>query len=60
MKKYFDYRNKAAAIVLGVNDVIIKTHGSCDEIQFYFALEKAYKCVKSGIINKLNNQNYNV
>ncbi len=58
MKKYFDYRNKAAAIVLGVNGVIIKTHGSSDEVQFYFALEKAYECVKNGIINKLNNQNY--
>ena len=60
MKKYFDYRNKAAAMVLGINGVIIKTHGSADEVQFYFALEKAYECVKNGIINKLNNQNYDV
>lgn len=60
LKKYFDYRNKAAAIVLGINSVIIKTHGSSDEVQFYFALEKAYECVKNGIINKLNKQNYNV
>lgn len=60
MKKYFDYRSKASAIVLGIDGIIIKTHGSSDEVQFYFALEKAYQCIKSGIINKLNNQNYNV
>ena len=60
LKKYFDYRNKAAAIVLGINSIIIKTHGSSDEVQFYFALEKAYECVKNNIINKLNKQNYNV
>ena len=60
LKKYFDYLSKAAAIVLVANGVIIKEHGSSDKVQFYFTLEKAYKYLKNGIINKLNNQNYDV
>jgi len=60
IKKYFDYHSKAAAIVFVVNGVIIKEHGSSDEVQFYFTLVKANKCLKNGIINKLNNRNYDV
>lgn len=53
IKKYFNYKNKAAAIVLGTDGVIIKTHGSVDETQFYFALKTAYENVNNNILNEL-------
>ena len=58
MNNYFEYLNKAAAVALGVNGVIIKAHSSFDEVQFYFDLEKSYECVKNKIVDKLSGQKY--
>ena len=56
--KTFDYRNNAAAIVLGVNGIAIKTHGSADKVQFLSALNMAYNSINKRIIDKLKKINY--
>ena len=56
--KTFDYRNNAAAIVLGINGIAIKTHGSADYLQFLSALNMAYNTANKKIIDKLKQIDY--
>lgn len=56
VKKTFDYRNNAGAIVIGLNKPAIKTHGSADEVQFSSALDLTYKYVKSNLIKDLKKE----
>lgn len=58
ISKTFDYRNNAAAIVLGVNGIAVKTHGSADSIQFLSALKMAYHMVHKRIIDELKKIKY--
>lgn len=58
LKKKFDYRNNAGAIVLGANGIAIKTHGSADAKQFYAALNVAYDCVNNQLLHNMKNIKY--
>lgn len=58
ISKSFDYRNNAAAIVLGVNGIAIKTHGSADKVQFFSALKMAHHMVSKRIIDELKKIEY--
>lgn len=58
ISKTFDYRNNAAAIVLGVNGIAVKTHGSADSVQFFSALKMAYHMVHKSIIDELKKIKY--
>lgn len=49
----FDYKKNAGAIVLGLNKVAIKTHGSADYEQFYSSLEMAVKCLENNLIDNI-------
>lgn len=53
VKKTFDYRNNAGALVIGLNKIAVKTHGSADFKQFYSALEMLYKSIKNNIIDQI-------
>ncbi len=53
MTEIFDYKNTGGAMLLGVNGVVVKAHGSSDEIAFESALDVAYKMNKSGVVNKI-------
>lgn len=53
LKNTFDYKKHAGAIVLGLNELAIKTHGSADEEQFISTIELAIKCIKNNLIDKL-------
>lgn len=56
ISKTFDYKNNAGAIVLGVNGVAIKTHGSADQKQFYSSLKMLYDTVNCNIIEKIKDE----
>ena len=58
LKKTFDYRNNAGAIVMGVNHLAVKTHGSADEQQFYSTIELAIKCIKNNLVEKIKGINF--
>jgi phosphate acyltransferase len=59
-KKGFDqirdkmnYKKYGGAMLLGVNGVVVKAHGSSDGFAFSYALEVAYKMAKAGIVKKI-------
>ena len=49
-----DTRKYNGAILLGLNGIVIKSHGGADEFGFYYALLQAYHEVNSGVINLLH------
>ncbi|AOG60713.1 glycerol-3-phosphate acyltransferase PlsX [Spiroplasma helicoides] len=49
----FDYRNHAGAIVLGVDKIAFKSHGSSDKVAFYASLKMTYDAIKNDVLNKV-------
>ncbi len=56
ISKTFDYKNNAGAIVLGVNGVAIKTHGSADKKQFLSSLRLLKETVDAKLITRLQDE----
>lgn len=56
LKHKFDYKNNAGAIVIGLNKIAVKTHGSADYKQFYSSLRMLKETVDADIINVLNKE----
>ena len=52
MKEKMDYKNVGGAMLVGVNGVVIKAHGSSDAKAFLSALEVAYKLSNEKIVKK--------
>lgn len=53
MKQKMDYKSFGGAMLLGINGVAVKAHGSSDAYSFYCALKVAYRMSKQDIVNKL-------
>jgi glycerol-3-phosphate acyltransferase PlsX len=53
VKARLDPRKYNGAVLLGLNGLVIKSHGGADEIGFYYALEQAYHEVNAGVISLL-------
>lgn len=49
----FDYKNYAGAILLGVNGIVFKSHGSSDEQAFTSTLRMTYEAVQSNVLTKI-------
>ena len=49
-RKRVDNRQYNGATLLGLRGVVIKSHGSADQIAFGFALERARQAVASGLL----------
>ncbi|AGR41516.1 phosphate acyltransferase PlsX [Spiroplasma taiwanense] len=49
----FDYKNHAGAILLGVNKIAFKSHGSSDKVAFYATLKMTYNAIKNDVVNKI-------
>lgn len=56
IKTKMDYKNVGGALLLGVNGIVIKAHGSSDDRSFMSALENAYKLGKVDIVNKIKEE----
>ena len=56
MKQKMDYKNVGGALLMGVNGVVIKAHGSSDVKSFLSALENGYKLVSVDIVNKFKEE----
>lgn len=48
-KKHLDPRNYNGAMLLGLNGIVVKSHGSADEVGFANAIKVAYKLSKNNI-----------
>ncbi len=53
VKKTFDYKNNAGALVIGLNKIAVKTHGNADYQQFYSSLEMLYKSVLNNVVETI-------
>lgn len=53
IKNQFDYKNNAGAILLGVNGIAFKSHGSSDEAAFYSTLGMTYNAIKTNVLKKM-------
>lgn len=51
--KKFDYKNNAGAVVMGLNKLALKTHGSADKQQFLSTIRLAHLSLKSDLINAI-------
>lgn len=56
MKEKMDYKNVGGALLMGVNGVVIKAHGSSDTKSFLSALENGYNLTKVDIVNKFKEE----
>ena len=48
-----DPRKYNGAVLLGLNGLVVKSHGGADDVAFYYALEQAYNEVNAGVIGLL-------
>ncbi|MDE3207731.1 MAG: phosphate acyltransferase PlsX [Pseudomonadota bacterium] len=55
-RKRVDHRRYNGATLLGLQAVVIKSHGSADRFAFRFALERAQQAVMTGVLQRINNQ----
>jgi glycerol-3-phosphate acyltransferase PlsX len=53
IKNFMDYNNYGGAVMLGLNKLVIKGHGSGNEKSVYHCLEQAYKAASNGLIEAL-------
>lgn len=53
MTETMDYKSTGGAMLLGVNGVVVKAHGSSDGYSFKCAIEVAYKLAKNNIKGKI-------
>jgi glycerol-3-phosphate acyltransferase PlsX len=53
VKTRLDPHKYNGAVLLGLNNLVIKSHGGADVFGFYYALEQAYHEVNAGVINLL-------
>ena len=60
MKQTVDYKNYGGAILLGVNGVAVKAHGSSDARCFESAIKLAYQMLDLEMMNKLKEDVKNV
>ena len=53
MSETMDYKSTGGAMLLGVNGVVVKAHGSSDAWCFENAIRVAYQLAKADIVNKI-------
>lgn len=53
MSETMDYKSTGGAMLLGVNGVVVKAHGSSDAFSFYSALKVAKLLVENDVCNKI-------
>ena len=51
-----DYKKYGGAMLIGVNKLVVKAHGSSDEIAFFSALKVCYELVKKDIVSKMKEE----
>lgn len=51
-----DYKKYGGAMLVGVNKVVVKAHGSSDEVAFFSALSVCYDLIKKDVISKMKEE----
>jgi glycerol-3-phosphate acyltransferase PlsX len=53
MKHRWDYRTTGGSMLLGLNGVVVKAHGSSDRLAFSYAIEVGKKLAEANIVEKM-------
>ncbi|WP_342268704.1 phosphate acyltransferase PlsX [Spiroplasma endosymbiont of Aspidapion aeneum] len=53
IKAKFNYKNYAGAIMLGVNGIAFKSHGSSDVLSFVSTIRMTYEAVKNNVLSEI-------
>jgi glycerol-3-phosphate acyltransferase PlsX len=53
-KRRVDHRRYNGASLLGLRGIVIKSHGSADEVAFEHAIHRALDTVRSGVLNRIS------
>jgi len=56
MQEKMDYKSYGGAMLLGVNKVVVKGHGSSDARSFYHAIRVTYELIKKNMISKIKEE----
>ena len=56
VKEKMNYKQYGGAMFIGVNKVVVKAHGSSDELAFYNALKVCYNLIKKDVVNKMKEE----
>ena len=56
MQEKMDYKSYGGAMLLGVNKVVVKGHGSSDARAFYHAIRVTYELIKKDMISKIKEE----
>lgn len=56
MQSKMDYKSYGGAMLLGVNKVVVKGHGSSDARAFYHAIRVTYELIKKDMIAKIKEE----
>ena len=56
MQSKMDYKSYGGAMLLGVNKVVVKGHGSSDARAFYHAIRVTYELIKKDMITKIKEE----
>lgn len=56
MQAKMDYKSYGGAMLLGVNKVVVKGHGSSDSRAFYHAIRVTYELIKKDMITKIKEE----
>ena len=62
LKHKLDPRNRNGALLLGLNGIVVKSHGGADSLSFAAAIDIAFEFAKLGVGNKIikNLHNLNI
>ncbi len=55
-RRRYDHRRYNGATFLGLNGIVVKSHGSADAYAFGCALDRAYSAVKTGVLAGISNR----
>jgi len=53
IREKFYYQNIGAAQIIGIKNIVIKTHGSSDESGFMYAINLAIKLIENKVLEKI-------
>ena len=56
LKNKMDYKKYGGAMLVGVNKVVVKAHGSSDEEAFFNALKVTYELIKKDVVKKMKEE----
>jgi glycerol-3-phosphate acyltransferase PlsX len=59
MRQNLDYKKHGGAMLLGINGIVVKAHGSSDDYAFFNAIRVAYEMAKLDVVKLIKDEMMN-